>query len=102
MKQDERIIKLLPFAILLACLVLTAYVWQFSSQWIKVTAEERFINRVDEITADIVERIYDYRTILRSSAALLAARGEVNREQWRIFVENLRIGERYKVLILDA
>ena len=95
MKQDVRFRKLLPFAVLLACLVLTAYVWQLSSKWIKVNAEERFTKRVDEITADVVERIYDYRTILRSSAALLAARVEVNREQWRIFVEDLRIGERY-------
>ncbi|MEK6743294.1 MAG: CHASE domain-containing protein [Nitrospirota bacterium] len=85
--------KMLPYIVLFLCLYGTVYAWNFSSDYLKKIAGERFAMRADEITDQIVKRMQSIRTVLRGGVALFAAQGEVSREQWRIYVETLRLKE---------
>ncbi|MHB9070258.1 MAG: CHASE domain-containing protein [Sedimentisphaerales bacterium] len=87
--------KLLPYAVLSLSLLITVFLWHLSSNYLKTKARESFALRVDKITSEIDERLYDCRTILRSLSALLTIQGEVNRDQWRTYIESLRLGDRY-------
>ncbi|EKD39534.1 MAG: hypothetical protein ACD_75C00374G0002 [uncultured bacterium] len=83
--------KLFLYPALCLCLLATVYGWYASSRYLKKEAGTRFAGHTDEITSQIVNRMEAYRTILRGGVALLAARGEVSREQWRRYVETLRL-----------
>ena len=82
--------KFLPYIILFLCLLATLYAWHASSNHFKEMADQKFTLRADEITSQIVKGIDSNRTILRGGVALLAAQGEVSREQWHLYVESLR------------
>ncbi len=93
-KTDYR--KFMPYAVLASCLLLTAYAWHATSSYTTEKVRERFISRTDHIIYSITGRIYSKRAILQGGAALFAAnKGNVSREQWRTYVENLRLSERY-------
>ncbi len=82
--------KFLPYIVLFLCLLATLYAWHASSNHFKEMADQNFTLRADEITSQIVKGIDSNRTILRGGVALLAAQGEVSREQWHLYVESLR------------
>ncbi|MBU4449581.1 MAG: CHASE domain-containing protein, partial [Proteobacteria bacterium] len=87
--------KLSPYIVLIICLLITVYSYYFYSNHLKEKATTRFTNLINETTSAISERLYDYNTILRGGVALFAAQGEVSRDQWRIYVENLRVWKNY-------
>ena len=80
--------KVVPYFILLLCLALTVIIWRVSSNFIQARAQERYLNRTEEITSDITNRIQDYVMVLRGSAALFAGSKEVTRTEWRTYVEH--------------
>ena len=87
--------KLLPYCVFLICMTVTAAAWHFSSRFIREQAEKRFILRTDQITDQLIERMYTNRTILRGAAALFNASEEVTRWNWPVYIKSLRIREHY-------
>ena len=87
--------KIQPYIILMLSLLLTAYVWRLSDDFIKSQTHQRFLFRVSDITKAIVQRLDDYRIILAGGVGLFAVSDDVNREQWRTYVHSLRLGDNF-------
>ena len=87
--------KIQPYIILMLSLLLTAYVWRLSDNFIKSQTHQRFLFRVSDITKAIVQRLDDYRIILAGGVGLFAVSDDVNREQWRTYVNSLRLGDNF-------
>lgn len=80
---------------LAASLLLTAWAW-----WLAVSNNERFAkvifeSRAQKIEAAIRERLHAYELVLRGGVGLYLASDNVTREEWRTYVENLKIGLHY-------
>jgi PAS domain S-box-containing protein len=87
--------KILPYIILLISLILTFYVWHLSDNFIKNQTGQRFVFRANDLTRAIVQRLDDYRLILAGGVGLFAVSDNVTREQWRIYVHSLRLGDNF-------
>lgn len=59
------------------------------------SAEREFGLLTDDITEAIRKRMIDHEQILLGGAGLFDASGDVDREEWRILVERLRLAESY-------
>lgn len=91
--KNPRKRKLVPWLALFLSLFGTIYAWQASSSFLEKQVGERFAARADQVTDQIVKRLQANRTILRGGSALFAANGEVSRQEWRSYVEHLRVRE---------
>ena len=81
----------LPWLILAVGLLGTAFV---SLQVLQATERawaNQFAFTCDQVTLKIQERLAAYALVLRGGAALFAATGYVNRQEWRAYVETLRV-----------
>jgi len=58
-------------------------------------AEQQFDMLREKVTEAIRKRLVDHEQILLGGAGLFDAAGHVDREQWRIYVERLRLPDRY-------
>ncbi len=87
--------KVVPYFVLLFCLALTVFIWRFSIDFNRASAQERYRFRTDQITSVITKRVEDYATVLRGGAALFAASNEVTRTEWRTYVEHLRVSKTF-------
>lgn len=85
----------LPVIILVAGLVCTA----LAALQLRNTADqaerERFANLVDDRAAAITERFDTYLAVLRGTAGLFAASGNVNRDEFTSYITRLRVAEIY-------
>lgn len=85
-------------AALLALLAVLVASWTVSTQLTERSereTRERFEFDASEVALRIEERFRGYRQVLRSGRALFAASDHVDRDEWRIFVETLRLDEDY-------
>ena len=87
-KQDRFILsRIAPYLVLALMLAASVLLWRF---WVNTeTARERahYDEYCERISQDIVSRIDTYRRILNGGAGIFIASEEVDREEWRIFVE---------------
>ncbi len=83
--------KFVPYLVLFLCLLGTLFAWHMASDYLQKELRARFAERANEITALIVKRIEANRTILRGGVALFSTNEQVSREQWRTYVETLRL-----------
>ena len=85
----------IPYAVLVAGLVLTALLTYYVTQTTRTGEELRFQTTVDE-TRDLVQiRLDTYIELLRAGAALFAASDDVTIDEFKLFAAQLQAGERY-------
>ena len=77
--------------VLALSMLVTMIAWAVSSSMAQKNIEERFIRHTNELAAAIEARLLTYETTLRGGAGLFKSAGNVNRNQWRTYVENLHI-----------
>lgn len=81
--------------VLVAAVALTGLAWWFSYQTVHRAADARFSYRVEEITRAIQDRMRIYEQALWGGVGLFKASEEVSRDEWREYVETLRINEQW-------
>jgi diguanylate cyclase (GGDEF)-like protein len=84
-----------PWIALTAALALTAAAWIGLERNRYEEARMQFERRTETAVAAIRARLLAYEQILRSGAAHMASSAHVSREQWRSFISNLQLEERY-------
>jgi diguanylate cyclase (GGDEF)-like protein len=84
-----------PWIALTASLALTAAAWFGLERNRYEDARVQFERRTETAVAAIRARLLAYEQILRSGAAHMASSPNVSREQWRSFIANLQLDERF-------
>ena len=84
-----------PWIALTAALALTAAGWIGLERNRYGDARVQFERRTDTAVASIRARMVAYEQILRSGAARIASSPGVSREEWRAFIANLQLEERF-------
>ncbi|MNR78796.1 putative diguanylate cyclase YegE [compost metagenome] len=86
----SRFANLLPaWCVLAIALYCTLFAWQFSNERSRVTAQQRFTLRTEQIESAIHTRMLSYEGILSGGVGLFEAVGDVDRRQWREYVASL-------------
>ncbi|HUP96662.1 MAG TPA: CHASE domain-containing protein [Usitatibacter sp.] len=84
-----------PWIALTAALALTAASWVGLERNRYGEARVQFERRTDTAVGSIRARMLAYEQILRSGAARIASSPSVSREEWRSFIANLQLEERF-------
>lgn len=86
---------LIAWITLIAALAITFYAWNSTRLSIEKSSSEKFYTRVNEIRAAIIERMQTYEQVLRGGVGLFAASEQVQRDEWREYIEALNIDKNY-------
>ena len=81
--------------VLLIGFVVTGAAWYTSSEFVNKNAELRFEARTKEISKAIRARMAEYEQVLWGGIALFRASREVDRQEFRIYVDALRLQENW-------
>src|SRR5437763_8532808 len=84
-----------PLAVLLTGLALTLLATYFASRTIQIRAHTQFDTAALRARATIRTRLEVYNALLRGTAGFMATEKNVTREQFRDYVQQLRIAENY-------
>ena len=85
-----------PWIALSAALALTAAAWFGVERNRHDDARAHFERRTETAVAAVRARMLAYEQVLRSGAARMASAPTVSREEWRRFIENLQLAERFQ------
>lgn len=77
------------WTVLVLMLVLTVALWRQAESEVFQREQDNFLRVAEKHRNILATRMDDYEQILRGGAALFAAVGIPNRQQWRIYVESL-------------
>jgi len=80
---------------LIITLSITAYAWYFTKKNLDEGASERFNFQIQDISYTIKERMETYEQVLRGAQGLFYASNEVTRDDWREYVNTIKIDENY-------
>jgi PAS domain S-box-containing protein len=87
---------IVPWMILAISVLATAWAWNDTRTQALDVSQRRFNREAAQIERTIRERLLIYEDALRGGQGLFVAnKGAVKRDQWRRYVENLRLDERY-------
>jgi len=86
---------LIAWAVLIVGLLLTMLVWSSLREERRRNADSQFEFHTREVVAAIEKRLRDHEQILLGGAGLYDANTEVDRAQWRAYVQRLRLKENY-------
>lgn len=81
--------------LLIAALIVTFLLWQLSIRLVDDRTQARFKTQSLQLKTAIDERLLNYEQVLAGSAGLFAVAGEVNRDEWREYVDNVDINRYY-------
>ncbi|HUX91919.1 MAG TPA: CHASE domain-containing protein [Gallionellaceae bacterium] len=84
-----------PWLILCLCLAATYILWNNAQNHAQARQKEEFDFRVNDVTADIKNRIEGYELILRGSKALFNASREVSRQDFHNYISALNLRQDY-------
>ena len=84
-----------PWVALTASIALTAAGWIGLERNRYGDARVQFERRTETATAAIRARMLAYEQVLRSGAARIASAPAISREEWRSFITNLQLEERF-------
>ncbi len=87
--------EVLPWLVLLLALGLTVLVWRINVTSVEHEARQDFEHRAEQIETAIRNRMQAYQLLLQGGAALFAASREVDRDEWRAYVDSLNIARHY-------
>ncbi|WP_295434923.1 CHASE domain-containing protein [uncultured Thiodictyon sp.] len=91
----RRIFQVMPWLILVGGLLLTLGLGSALRQREGAMERAEFKLRVNEVVSSLAQRVLANAQILRGVAGLFASTGEVSRDQFRRYVEGLRLAEFY-------
>src|SRR5687767_1327226 len=95
--EQERVARAwIPYLILAVALLLTAVASHTVARQAETKGRLQFESVVRETRDDIDARLDNYVALLRSASGLFAAGGEVGRQEFRSYVEQLRLREQYQ------
>ena len=80
---------------LLIPVTLTFIAWKNAKADVLNDAERSFKFKIDEASSIILKRMHTYEQVLLGGIGLFAASDTVTREEWRIYVENLKIDKNF-------
>ncbi|MDO8550070.1 MAG: CHASE domain-containing protein, partial [Ignavibacteria bacterium] len=80
---------------LIISLAITAFAWYSTKNTIDKETKEKFNFQTNEISYAIKDRMHDYEQVLRGCLGLFNASDEVTREEWKNYVNSLKINESY-------
>ncbi len=82
----------LAWLVLLATIVMTIFTWLVTKNYAEKSAEQDFLNIVDEANDAIAQRMVDYTIALDSGLGLLRSSDvSVTREEWKEFSDTLNL-----------
>jgi PAS domain S-box-containing protein len=81
----------IPILALMISLAMTVLGWYLLASETENVARKKFDYLSSQITSNIRDRIYDYERVLRSGVALFAASHDVERDEWKKFVNALDV-----------
>lgn len=84
-----------PLLVFVLSLGLTTVAWQLAEHYTQEEARLRFEADAADLERRIETRMESYRQILRSGRSFFLASEEVTRDEWRLYVESLRLYENY-------
>lgn len=79
------------WVVLAVSLAITLLGWDVSARYMQQRAEDRYLFEVQKAGQAIVKRMQEYEQVLRGGVGLMLASDVVSREDWRVYVENLRL-----------
>ena len=79
------------FAILIAGIIITAWAAIYNDHEVEIHSKREFTLISNEITAKITARLHSHAQVLRSGSSFFSASDTVTRNQWKMFIENLRL-----------
>lgn len=85
----------IPYAVLLASLVLTIAITASFAASASVNDQLRFEREVQQTQSSIAARLDTYTSLLRGLAGLFAASESISRDEFAAYVERLGLSERY-------
>lgn len=84
----------LPALILIFSLALTVFAWKETKGFIEYQTHERFNSATREIVIRTEDKLNEYIDILYAARALFAASENVERDEWRVFINTQNFSER--------
>lgn len=84
-----------PWIALSVALVLTLAGWLALLRSDRLDARQMFERRAETAVAAVRSRMVAYEQVLRSGAAYMASSSSISREDWRRFIGNLQLDERF-------
>lgn len=85
----------LAWAIFAISLLLTFLAWKISERYIQGRAADRFNFRVVEVLDLVSSRLAQYELVLNGGIGFYQGSEVVTRDEWRSYVDNLRLQENY-------
>lgn len=85
----------LAWVVLLIGFIVTGAAWYTSNEFVNKNAELRFETRTIEISKAIRSRMAEYEQVLWGTIALFRASREVDRQEFKIYVDALRLQENW-------
>ncbi len=81
--------------LLIAALTVTFTLWQVSIRLVDDRTQARFETQSLQLRTAIDERLLNYEQVLAGSAGLFAVAGEVSRDEWGEYIDNVDINRYY-------
>jgi diguanylate cyclase (GGDEF)-like protein/PAS domain S-box-containing protein len=85
----------LAWVLFAAALVVTVTLWQASIRMVEDSTQARFRTQSLQLKTAIGERLLNHEQVLAGSAGLFAVAGEVTRDEWQEYIENVDINRYY-------
>ncbi|MDQ3195614.1 MAG: CHASE domain-containing protein [Pseudomonadota bacterium] len=85
----------LAWMVLFVFFALTLWAWYVVREDVESNARKQFAFRADQVVAGIRARMLAYAQVLRSGVGLFHASLEVERDEWREYVDALKIDENF-------
>jgi signal transduction histidine kinase len=85
----------MAFGVLVLGLISTGFAWHHTSQYVEREAQLKFDYQAEDAKNSLNNRLQIYIDTLQATKGLFAASGNVNRTEWKAFVESLNLQKRY-------
>lgn len=93
--MQQRLIKTLPWLVLIAGFVTTYFLQAAASDAAYQLHQDSFASQTHEITLRIKHRLGAYEQVLHGVQGLFIATRQIDRTQFRLYIENLRLESHY-------
>lgn len=86
---------IIAWVTLIVALTITGFYWYYAKKSIEDNANERFNNRINDISLSIIKRMQHYEQVLKGGLGLFHAMENITKEDWRNYISSLNIDESY-------
>lgn len=90
---------LLALAVLIGALVLVFTAWRVARERELKSAQVEFIGRTEHVSELLQQRLVNYELVARGGVSLFASVARPTQEQWKAYVEGMKIDERFPEML---